>query len=1040
MMRLFAILAATGASALSAEHTARAEQHIASMSMTDALAQVNDMHVSKVMTGKLDPEAVKKAMKRLNEMLLAANNEMDEIDIRCQGEFIRMETLIEQMSGDLNRYGQEMVAANKDRQEAVTNGELAENAGNVVKEDLDKEVRAYESEKANQEEILRVQRADLEVAELILSAARCEDGKITHTTANYVDPDAEKALLQGKSHLEICAPMSKEDRSLVRFASPVFQARLEDLMSKTSGDTHRRLQDLFSKHAEGPVSFLQLEQTPAGLPKAQPQRGCSMSKVNCGLLHDDMSSIWGELRDAVDETLALMHANEMEFNEIDTAMKSQIEGFSIAAAAASRDLADATKTINEIDEQQKAKTEEKEAADKEYNEIKLSCQSEIDEILYSRSCGLRKVRTALKTKATEENMNIVDCEVSGWQFGECDAPCGTGPEGLDGGNRQLTRSVTVPPDEEGFGMRCPTMEYTQKCNQHLCPVDCAVSAWSAYSKCSKDCEGGVKTRSRSVVEEPSNGGSGCPPVAESVGCNTGSCDRNCSLHKWSKFWTPCTRACGGGTKEKSRDIRIPIRGEGKCPTLGSDERTKVEKCNTKKCMTDEQCIAKMDLVLAVDGSGSVGSDNWKIATNFTGELYRRMGGVFRSRQRTRIGLIKFGNGEIFPDGTVRAPKLVQKLECYKGDDGKCVVAREDTDSFEAPETWFKSWEEGPAKDKALTDFMTDGSGITNMAQVFSMAQQMFEEVIPGRKKAVRSLIIISDAKPSNMVDTLAKAQDLKDTGVVINMINVRPDSAMPEPGEEDPVREIASKPQSDHIYTVKQWRDLSGGNTEQAVSDAITMFCSKASSPYRRCMSVKKHKAMKWKANHDCPIWWDYLGFYWSGKECAASARGKGYSYYVMSNAWWWKGICFGHVDESKTGECGYTRWWGWGSGSKGFVRSGWDVWKVEEEAPNCKKPTLGGAVALTQLPDATWSKEKLAQQFDLEGHPADSRNERNPADLAKHGLAFLNVDPSKRRHMDKQSDAEPEAWKHYKDEDWEEGDENVSPEMAAEEAELDRW
>lgn len=339
-MRLFALLAATGASALSAEVQGRAEQHIKNMSMNSALAQVNDMHVSKVMTGKLDAEAVKKAMKRLNEMLLAANNEMDEIDIRCQGEFIRMDTLLEQMNGDLNRYGQEMVAANKDRQEAVTNGEIAEQSGKVVEEELAKEKRAYDTEKANQEEILRVQRADLEVAELILSAARCEDGKITHTTANYVDPD-KKELLQ-KSELQICAPLNNEEKSLVRFASPVFQARLEDLMSKTSSENHRKLSDLFAKHAEGPVSFIQTAQAPAGLPKAQPQRGCAMSKVNCGLLHDDMSSIWGELRDAVDETLALMHEQEVEFDAIDRAMKAQIEGFSVASAAASRDLADAT--------------------------------------------------------------------------------------------------------------------------------------------------------------------------------------------------------------------------------------------------------------------------------------------------------------------------------------------------------------------------------------------------------------------------------------------------------------------------------------------------------------------------------------------------------------------------------------------------------------------------------------------------------------------------------------------------------------------------
>jgi hypothetical protein len=204
-------------------------------------------------------------------------------------------------------------------------------------------------------------------------------------------------------------------------------------------------------------------------------------------------------------------------------------------------------------------------------------------------------------------------------------------------------------------------------------------------------------------------------------------------------------------------------------------------------------------------------------------------------------------------------------------------------------------------------------------------------------------------------------------------------------------------------------------------------------------MSVKKHKALKWKANHDCPIWWDFLGLYWNGKDCSAAARGKGYNYYVYGAGWGpWKGICFSHHAEGKSGECGFSTWWG----HKGYIRSFFDVYKVEEEAPKCDKPTLGGPPTFLQqeLPHAKWTPEFLAEQFDLDGtRRHDARDERSMADLQKHGLGFLS-DPKNRKYLDKPADAEPEAYKHYKDEDWEEGDELVSPEMAADEADLDKW
>ena len=55
-------------------------------------------------------------------------------------------------------------------------------------------------------------------------------------------------------------------------------------------------------------------------------------------------------------------------------------------------------------------------------------------------------------------------------------------------------------------------------------VDCKVGNWKPWDECSATCNGGTKTRSREVVQEPMNGGAMCPSLEETETCNIGQCE------------------------------------------------------------------------------------------------------------------------------------------------------------------------------------------------------------------------------------------------------------------------------------------------------------------------------------------------------------------------------------------------------------------------------------------------------------------------------------------------------------------------------------
>jgi Spondin-like TSP1 domain len=176
-----------------------------------------------------------------------------------------------------------------------------------------------------------------------------------------------------------------------------------------------------------------------------------------------------------------------------------------------------------------------------------------------------------ETRACEVKPCAVDCKVSPWtDWSTCSQPCGPGIQ---------TRARSVEVDALHGGATCPApMAESRPCNERSCAVDCKVSAWSAWSACSKACGGGTQTRSRTVETDTAHGGDACPELTESRACNSNPCPVDCKVGAWSE-WSACSKECGPGEQTRTRIIETATAHGGlECPAL-SEKR----ECNNRPC-------------------------------------------------------------------------------------------------------------------------------------------------------------------------------------------------------------------------------------------------------------------------------------------------------------------------------------------------------------------------------------------------------------------------------------------------------------------------
>lgn len=187
------------------------------------------------------------------------------------------------------------------------------------------------------------------------------------------------------------------------------------------------------------------------------------------------------------------------------------------------------------------------------------------------------------TQPCGDNACSSQCSYGPWladssSSGSCSKPCG-------GGVRHEVRTATWVGGESGNVTMCGATSRDAACNTQACATECNVSSWVDEGRCSKECGGGMKTQTRTIITQPGGGAAACPPLNQSVPCNTDPCAAECSYGAWTDG--VCSKECddgtGAGQTTSTRTVLCPARTDvsQQCP-----DRQKTVTCNAQKCTQD----------------------------------------------------------------------------------------------------------------------------------------------------------------------------------------------------------------------------------------------------------------------------------------------------------------------------------------------------------------------------------------------------------------------------------------------------------------------
>jgi len=269
-----------------------------------------------------------------------------------------------------------------------------------------------------------------------------------------------------------------------------------------------------------------------------------------------------------------------------------------------------------------------------------------------------------------------------------------------------------------------------------------------------------------------------------------------------------------------------------------------------------------DLIIAVDGSGSLQESGFKILKGFVLKLLERYETEYFGERTMKLGVVLFGNGVIMPDGKTVSPAInAQKLTF-------------DKDAV-----------------KAAVEGLPFKKGFTNMAQAFAMAEDMFTK--GSRKRAQQSLMLVTDGKPSFSFMTNEMAEQLDDKSIMRYFVVVS-ETPMTDNSMKNMLK-WASQPWETNLVHVGGLVMLEADSVLWA-EKALTKFCPLAYSPTTADYEIDVYGFQHVKDSGWCGEKLDenILSKSADGAEqCAALAQGAGKQSFMLG-AFFRRGWCIG--------------------------------------------------------------------------------------------------------------------------------------------------